>query len=223
MPVPTLYYFPLSPPSRSVLLLVKELGLTLNLKEVNSLTGETRTEEFMRMNPEHCVPTLDDNGFYLWESRAILSYLVDAYRPGHDLYPNIPRDKAQINRVLHHDLGAFFPKFFGVIGKLFSGAVTELSEEMITGARNALTDLETYLIRNDYFAGEKITIADLALLPTVCSAVHCGLDLTKYQRLHGWYETCRKEVKGFAEDEAIAIQLGELFRSKAPAGLAALN
>uniref|UniRef100_A0A182NZ19 glutathione transferase n=1 Tax=Anopheles dirus TaxID=7168 RepID=A0A182NZ19_9DIPT len=222
MPAPTLYYFPMSPPARSVLLLVKELGLSVNLKEVNPLAGETRTEEFLRINPEHTIPTLDDNGFYLGESRAILTYLIDAYRPGHTLYPNIPKEKALINRVLHHDLGSFYPKFFSKVGALFSGSVSELSEEMITTARQALTDLENYLIRNDYFAGENPTVADLSLLPTIASAVHCGLDLTKYQRLHAWYESCR-QLKGFEDDQVAARQVGEYLRSRFPAGLEQLN
>uniref|UniRef100_A0A182WQR0 glutathione transferase n=1 Tax=Anopheles minimus TaxID=112268 RepID=A0A182WQR0_9DIPT len=222
MPAPTLYYFPISPPARSVLLLIKELELTVNLKEVNPLAGETRTEEFMRINPEHTIPTLDDNGFYLGESRAILSYLIDAYRPGHTLYPNIPKEKALINRVLHHDLGSFYPKFFGTIGALFSGSATEISDEMKANAEKSLTDLENYLIRNDYFAGENLTIADLALLPTIASAVHCGLDLTKYRRLNAWYESCQ-ELKGYQEDQEASRQVGEYLRSKFPAGLEALN
>uniref|UniRef100_A0AAG5CUA8 glutathione transferase n=1 Tax=Anopheles atroparvus TaxID=41427 RepID=A0AAG5CUA8_ANOAO len=222
MPTPTLYYFPMSPPARAVLLLLKELGLTVNLKVVNPLAGETRTEEFMRINPEHTIPTLDDNGFYLGESRAILTYLVDAYRPGHSLYPNIPKEKALINRVLHHDLGAFYPKFFGSFGGLFSGAVTEISEEMKTNAHKALTDLENYLVRNDYFAGENPTVADLSLLPTIATAVHCGLDLSKYKRLSEWYEQCRT-LKGFEDDQEASRQVGEFLRSKYPAGLEALN
>uniref|UniRef100_A0A182QP12 glutathione transferase n=1 Tax=Anopheles farauti TaxID=69004 RepID=A0A182QP12_9DIPT len=222
MPAPTLYYFPVSPPARSVLLLIKELGLNVNLKEVNPMEGETRTEEFIRMNPEHTIPTLDDNGFYLGESRAILTYLIDAYRPGHTLYPNIPKEKALINRVLHHDLGSFYPKFFGQIGALFSGSATEISEEMKTTTQKTLSDLENYLIRNDYFAGENPTVADLSLLPPIASAVHCGLDLSKYQRLNAWYESC-KQLKGFEDDQEASRKIGEMLRSKFPSGLEALN
>ncbi|XP_053680161.1 glutathione S-transferase D7-like [Anopheles nili] len=222
MPAPTLYYFPMSPPARAVLLLAKELGITVNLKEVNPMAGETRTEEFIRMNPQHTIPTLDDNGFYLGESRAILTYLIDAYRPGHTLYPNIPKEKALINRVLHHDLGSFYPKFFGILGPFFTGAVSEVSQEMKDSAQKALTDLENYLIRNDFFAGENLTVADLSLLPTISSAVHCGLDLTKYSRLNAWYESCR-QLKGYEDDQEAARQVGEYLRSKVPTALEALN
>ncbi|XP_058115796.1 glutathione S-transferase 1-1-like [Anopheles ziemanni] len=222
MPTPTLYYFPMSPPARAVLLLVKELGLTVNLKEVDPLAGETRTEEFMRINPEHTIPALDDNGFYLGESRAILTYLVDAYRPGHSLYPNIPKEKALINRVLHHDLGAFYPKFFSSFGGLFSGAQTEITDENRATAHKALTDLENYLVRNDFFAGENPTVADLSLLPMIATAVHCGLDLTKYKRLNEWYENCR-QLKGYEDDQEVARQIGVFIRSKFPAGLEGFN
>ncbi|XP_058116480.1 glutathione S-transferase 1-1-like [Anopheles ziemanni] len=222
MPTPTLYYYPTSPSTRSVLLLLKELGLTVNLKEVNPMVGETLTEEFMRINPEHTIPTLDDNGFYLGESRSILTYLVDAYRPGHSLYPNIPKEKALINRVLHHDLGAFYPKFFSSFGGLFTGAQTEITDENRATAQKALTDLEHYLVRNDFFAGENPTVADLSLLPSIATAVHCGLDLTKYKRLNEWYENCR-QLKGYEDEQEVARQIGVFIRSKFPEGFEALN
>ncbi|KFB41606.1 AGAP003257-PA-like protein [Anopheles sinensis] len=222
MPTPTLYYFPMSPPARAVLLLLKEVGLTVNLKEVSPVAGETRTEEFMRINPEHTILALDDNGFFLGESRAILTYLVDAYRPGHSLYPNIPKEKALINRVLHYDLGTFNAKFGSSFGGLFGGAQTEITEENRATAHKALTDLENYLVRNDFFAGENPTVADLSLLPMIATAVHCGLDLTKYKRLNEWYENCR-QLKGYEDDQEAARQVGEFLRSKFPEGLQALN
>lgn len=135
------------------------------------MAGGTRTEEFLKMNPEHTIPTLDDNGFYLSESRAILTYLVDAYRPGHELYPNIPREKAQINRVLHHELSSFNPKVLGQLGPIFRRETSVVTEDMKTKMNEAFTNLELFLVRNDWFAGETVTVADLCILPTVASLV----------------------------------------------------
>lgn len=135
------------------------------------MAGGTRTEEFLKMNPEHTIPTLDDNGFYLSESRAILSYLVDAYRPGHDLYPNIPREKALINRVLHHELSSFNPKTLGQLIPILRRETSVVTDEMKSKMNEAFSNLELFLIRNDWFAGENVTIADLCLLPTISSIV----------------------------------------------------
>lgn len=66
MPI-DLYYVPGSSPCRAVLLTAKALGLELNLKLVDLHHGEHMKPEFLKMNPQHTVPTLNDNGFCLWE------------------------------------------------------------------------------------------------------------------------------------------------------------
>ncbi|XP_058448804.1 glutathione S-transferase 1-1-like [Malaya genurostris] len=217
MPI-TLYYAPMSPPARAVILLIKELELNVELKVVDVRAGETRTEEFLRMNPEHTIPTVDDNGFYLGESRAILTYLVDRYHPGHELYPNIPKEKALINRVLHHDLCEFYTNTLGVLAPISRGLTTAVSEEMKTSIANALSNLELFLVRNDWFAGEKVTVADLSILPTIASMVHSGLDLSQFPRLGTWYDNC-KVLKGYQDEQTIARQFGDLFRSMVTEGL----
>ncbi|XP_062564631.1 glutathione S-transferase D7-like [Armigeres subalbatus] len=218
MPI-TLYYSRMSPPVRSVLLLIKELGLTgIQLKEVDVQGGGTRTEEFLSMNPEHTIPTLDDNGFYLWESRAILTYLIDAYRPGNDLYPNIPKEKAIINRVLQHDQSTFYPKTFGQMLPIFMQQTSVITDEMKAKFNEALTNLELFLVRNDWFAGENITVADICLLPSISSIVHAGFDLLQYPRLAAWYDNC-KVLKGYEDDQQVAQQVGGYFRSLVTEGL----
>jgi len=64
---PVLYYLPPSPPCRSILLLAKILELDFELKIVNILEGEQMKPDFIEMNPQHCVPTMNDQGLILWE------------------------------------------------------------------------------------------------------------------------------------------------------------
>ncbi|XP_055606349.1 glutathione S-transferase 4-like [Uranotaenia lowii] len=211
MPI-ILYNFPMGAPTRAILLLIKELDLDVQLKEVDLMGGGTRTEEFIRMNPQHTVPTLDDNGFYLWESRAILAYLVETYKPGHDLFPTIPRIRACINRVLHHDLSDLYANTSLLLAPIWMGKTTVVSDEVKASFQEALETLEKFLIRNEWFAGETLTIADLSILPSISSMVHIGVDLTKFPRLAAWYENC-KSLKGYEEDQQLAAQGGVYFKS----------
>ena len=76
MPI-DLYYMSLSAPCRAVLLTAKMAGVEVNLKTVNLMTGEHMKPEFLKINPQHTVPCLDDSGFVLTESRAICACLAN--------------------------------------------------------------------------------------------------------------------------------------------------
>lgn len=108
-----LYHGEISPFSRAVLLLCRYLKVDVDVKVLNLMEKEQMSEEFLKINPQHCVPTIDDNGFYLWESRAILSYLIESKAP--HLVPTSPKEKAIVNQRLHFELGGFTHKFSGML------------------------------------------------------------------------------------------------------------
>ena len=66
MPI-DIYYLPGSPPCRAVLLTAKALGLEMNLKRLELMKGEHLKPEFLKINPQHTIPTIIDNGFCMWE------------------------------------------------------------------------------------------------------------------------------------------------------------
>lgn len=106
----TLYHAPISPFSRSVLLLSRFLKIDVDVKVLDLIEKKEQfSPEFLEINPQHCVPTIDDNGFYLWESRAILSYLMETRAP--QLVPTSPKEKAILNQRLHFELGGLTAKF----------------------------------------------------------------------------------------------------------------
>ncbi|XP_013785972.2 glutathione S-transferase 1-like [Limulus polyphemus] len=107
MPV-ILYHVEASPPCRSVRMLAKQIGLDMQLKAVNLQSGEQNKPEFLKMNPQHCVPTLDDNGFYLWESRCIMQYIANKYAPDGTIYPKDPQKRAIVDRFLFFDMGTLY-------------------------------------------------------------------------------------------------------------------
>lgn len=104
-----LYHSPYSPFSRSVLLCCRYLDIDIEVKILDLMKDEQSTPEFLQINPQHCVPTIDDNGFYLWESRAILSYLMELRAP--QLIPTSPKEKAIVNQRLYFELGDLGKKY----------------------------------------------------------------------------------------------------------------
>ena len=71
-----LYNVAYSGNSYKVRLLLAQLGIPCEIVEVDILKGESRTTEFLKINPNGRTPVLDDNGFILAESNAILAYLA---------------------------------------------------------------------------------------------------------------------------------------------------
>lgn len=109
MPI-ALYHFAPSAPSRSALMTARALNIDIDVKVVNLFAKEQLKPEFIAINPQHCVPTLTDDDYVLWESRAINTYLVSKYGPQSGLYPRgDPRDTANVDRMLYFDAGSVYP------------------------------------------------------------------------------------------------------------------
>lgn len=70
---------------------------------------------FLQINPQHTVPTLvdDDGAMTLWESRAIMTYLVARYAANDTLYPLDVRTRALVDQRLQFDLGMLYPRMIG--------------------------------------------------------------------------------------------------------------
>lgn len=110
MPI-DLYYHEVSAPCRSVIMTAKMVGVELNLKKLDLMAGEQMKPEFVKINPQHNVPTIDDDGFYLNESRAICSYLVNKYGKDDTLYPKDAKARALVDQRLYFDMGVFYHRF----------------------------------------------------------------------------------------------------------------
>lgn len=95
------YYLAGSAPCRAVQMTAKAVGVDLNLKVLNLMAGEHLKPEFIKINPQHTIPTLVDNGLALWESRAIMVYLAEKYGKDDTLYPKDPAKRAVISQRLY--------------------------------------------------------------------------------------------------------------------------
>lgn len=127
-----LYYTLGSPPSRAALMMIRILGLEVDVKKVDLLKGEQKTPEFLKLNPMHQLPVLVDGDFVVTESRAILAYLVNSRKPGSSWYPADPKARAHIDQLLHFEAVNFFELAAGILVRkhslsLFANRVVFLS------------------------------------------------------------------------------------------------
>jgi len=208
------YYMPMSAPCRSVLLLAKTLGVEVTPKMTNIMAGENMTPEYVKMNPQHTIPTMDDNGFYLWESRAILSYLATKYGSG-SLYPSDPQQRAVVDQRLYFDMGTLYERFGKCMYPVAFGGAKSVDPEALKKAEESLGWLEGFIGDNGYVAGNKQTVADFALAATVATIERTEIvDLAHYPKVRDWLATCKKDMPGYAElNDDGAKALGDYFKN----------
>lgn len=188
-----------SPASNAVRLAIRSLGLKdIELKKLNVSKGETRTPEFKAINPQHTVPTLNDNGHILWESRAILTYLVESRVPGHRLYPTNPRLRSVINQRLYFDACTIIPRLYEFIYPIYLDKTTVIEKEVQEKVYEMFGILDGFLGESKWVAGDDVTVADMAIIVSIVAMVEIGVKMDKYPNVKRWIEQCRK-LPGFEE------------------------
>ncbi|CAH0583129.1 unnamed protein product [Chrysodeixis includens] len=210
-----LYYLPPSPPCRSVMMVARVLGLDLDLVVTNIMEGQHMTPEFLKMNPQHTIPTMDDSGFILWESRAILSYLVNAYGRDDTLYPKNPRQRAIVDQRLNFDLGTLYSRYIGLyMPMLFRGE--DYNEESAQKLNEALGWLNTFLDGRAFVAGDNLTIADISMVVTMTNLEAFGYDYSAHDNVSKWFERTKKALEpyGYQEIDVAGAQILASFLKK---------
>ncbi|CAF4879827.1 unnamed protein product [Pieris macdunnoughi] len=210
----TLYKCDLSPPVRSVLMVIEHLKLPVQFVDVNFMKGEQLTEEYKKINPQHTVPTLIDDDFILGDSHAISMYLINKYAKDDSLYPTEPKLRAIVDQRLHFDSGILFPVAkYGFGQVVFQGGkkMTDDAVEKITSAYEFAEQFAT----KTWLAGEQFTIADICCVATISSLNNLlPIDAQKYPRLYAWLERC-SELDIYKKKNAPGNkEIGEIFKSK---------
>ncbi|CAF4879816.1 unnamed protein product [Pieris macdunnoughi] len=210
----TLYKYDLSPPVRSVLMLIEHLKLPVQFVEVNFMKREQLTEEYKKINPQHTVPTLKDDDFILGDSHAISTYLINKYAKDDSLYPTEPKLRAIVDQRLHFDCGILFPAirnaFVPVV--IFDGK--KLTDDAVKKITTAYEFTDQFATKT-WLAGEQFTIADICCVATISSLNEIiPIDAQKYPHLYAWFKRC-SELDIYKKKNAPGNkELGETFRSK---------
>ncbi|XP_070069199.1 glutathione S-transferase 1-1-like [Drosophila takahashii] len=188
----TLYGIDGSPPVRSVLLTLNALGVEFEYKIVNLMAGDHLKPEYLKINPLHTVPTLDDDGFYINDSHAINSYLVSKYGKDDSLYPKDLQKRAIVDQRLHYDSSVLSSTGRGLSAPLREGK-TEIPKARFDALEEVYKTLDYFLESNDFLAGQNLTIADFHVIAVLSTTLFFrDVDATKYPKLADWIQRIKK-------------------------------
>jgi glutathione S-transferase len=190
-----LYFHPASTVSRMVMLFAAQEGIALDYQLVDLMTGAHHAPEYKAINPNALVPVLDDDGFVLTESAAILRYL--AGKTGSSAYPADLQARARVDEAMAWFYGNYYKDFgYGLVyPQLFPhhkrrsdeahAATVEWGREK---ALRWLGVLESHFLGrgNAFLCGDRMTLADYVGVEMVVMGELVGCAFAAFPNIRAW-------------------------------------
>lgn len=175
------------------------LGIHYDWQNVDVLKGETRTEDFLAINPAGQVPCLvRQDGRILAQSNAIIFHLSE----GTELVPEDRFDVAKMLEWMFWEQYSHEP-FIAVrrFQKAYQGLADEdIDPDLMAKGRRALGVMEMRLLSRDFIVGSSLSLADIALVAYTRVADEGGFDLDEFMNVKSWVNRV-EDALAIAPDE----------------------
>jgi glutathione S-transferase len=160
-----IYGHPMSTCTRKVLTALAETGTPYEMVVVDFAKGEHKQPPHTDRQPFGQVPAMDDDGFAMYESRAMCRYIDE--KAGHKLTPDTAKGRAVMEEWISIETSNFTPH---VMKFIFHHIFHRNQEESVlaaagTGLETALTVMDKQLANNVFLTGTQFTIADIGFMP----------------------------------------------------------
>jgi glutathione S-transferase len=170
-----------------VRLLLAHLGIAYERRELSVVDRSNRSEVLGDLNPAQRVPTLVlDDGRALGESGAILWYFAE----GTEFVPEDRYERAQMLQWMFFEQYDHEPALavvrFWVAYSGRPGAFTDRLEERMAVGYRALDAMERHLDSREFFVGDRLSLADIALYAYTHVAPEGGFELDSYPAIGAW-------------------------------------
>jgi glutathione S-transferase len=190
-----LYYHPASTVSRMVMLFAAHEGIVLDYVLVDLMTGAHHAPEYKAVNPNALVPVLDDDGFVLTESAAILRYL--AGKAGSKAYPADLQARARVDEAMAWFYGNYYKDFgYGLVyPQLFphhrrrsdeAHAATNARGQEKTQRRQGVLESHFLGRGNAFLCGDAPTLADYVGAEMLVMGELVGCTFAEFPNIRAW-------------------------------------
>lgn len=180
-----LYSAPLSGHCHRVRLAAGLMGIDIDVKPVSEMEGQRQGAEFLALNPFGEIPALDDDGFVIRDSIAIIIYLAKKYAGDGGWIPSSLEDRVRLQEWLAVAAGALYrgPNLARLI-KLFNKVADY--EGAVEASKKLFTIMDAHLDGRDWLVGDGPSLADIACYSYVRVADEGELDISDYANINRW-------------------------------------
>lgn len=165
-----------------------EAGLAYERVEAGGAHGIVNDPAYRTLNPNGLVPTLEEDGFVLWESNAILRYLA-LISPALAL-PDDPRLRGHVEQWLDWQATSFTPAMRDAFWQLYRAAEPDrtLIAQSLKKSETMAEILDAHLEGRDYMVGDRFGLADIALGCAAHRWLNLPAERVERPALCRWYE-----------------------------------
>ncbi|WP_336868441.1 glutathione S-transferase [Sphingomonas sanguinis] len=179
---------------KKVVWLAEEMGLAYDRRDVGGAFG--MDEAYRTLNPNALIPTIEDDGFVLWESNAILRYLAGA-RGGEAFYPVDARVRALADRWMDWNFtwaDAIRPIFFQLVRTAPEARDAALLERSVARAASLSAILDDVLGRQEWLSGDAFGIGDIPVAAYANTWFQLPIERPSRPNLERWYAALRERA-----------------------------
>lgn len=192
-----IYGSPISSPTNKVRYVANYLKIPFDFKRINLAAGEQRQENYLKTNPYGRIPAIDDDGFTLAESNAIMRYLAN--KTHSELYPQELQKRAIVDQWIdyasQHVLLALSRVMFNTY--FYKLARVEKDERSLQDGYKFINQylpvIENQLKHHSFITGDSFTLADIALLAGLDVVELAEVDLSPYPHIVQWRKQLMSE------------------------------
>ena len=174
---------------QKVLWCCDEIGLPFEREDFGGEFGKNKTPEYLALNPNGLVPTIDDGGFILWESNSCVRYLAAKYGKG-KLWPSDPQLAASASRWMDWQLSTVNPPTTTLFRALLRKE--NVSPAEVEAARKRASEvwkiLDEQLAKTQFVAGKELTVGDIALGNAIHRWFKFSIERPNLLNLQAWYQ-----------------------------------
>jgi glutathione S-transferase len=170
----------------------EEMNLPYERVDAGGSFGEVNTQQYRNLNPNGLVPTIEEDGFVLWESNAIVRYLAAKHSAG-QLWPEDHNIRAEADKWMDWQNTTFWPTFRPLFWNLVRTAPDQRDAHAMEESRlktaEILGYLDTHLKNRAYIVGDALTMGDIPMGCAIWRWTGLPIERTDLPNVQRWFDS----------------------------------